>query len=111
MLIGRGTSWSYVGSEAQSVPIGKPTMCLNLRNGSDDYKRYVVMHEFGHALGLEHEHQRPDFWDAIRNYISIDKMERDKDLQGNCQWLENMKLKSNDLKCSSYDADSIMHYW
>ncbi len=40
-------------------------MCLSLLYMSDKYKMSYVLHEFGHALGLDHEHQRSDFWDIL----------------------------------------------
>lgn len=54
-------SWSFVGTDALSVDVDEPTMNFGwLRHDTeiDEYAR-VVMHEFGHALGLIHEHQNP----------------------------------------------------
>ena len=36
--------------------------------------KYIVIHEFGHALGLGHEHQRSDFWELTKPYIDVTKM-------------------------------------
>ncbi len=37
-----------------------PTMHLQFtRQSTDEYIRAVALHEFGHALGLDHEHQNP----------------------------------------------------
>jgi len=47
-------SWSYVGTDCLAVPKGQPTMNLGWPN---DLAR--TLHEFGHALGLIHEHQNP----------------------------------------------------
>ena len=54
-------SWSAIGTDALSVPTKDPTMNFGwLRPGTplEEYMR-VVLHEFGHALGLIHEHQNP----------------------------------------------------
>lgn len=54
-------SWSYVGTDALAVEKSEPTMnfgWLGLDTPLDEYAR-VVTHEFGHALGLIHEHQNP----------------------------------------------------
>lgn len=54
-------SWSVLGQTALDVPKNQPTMNYGwLKPGSSDSAvRQVVLHEFGHALGLIHEHQNP----------------------------------------------------
>jgi serralysin len=55
-------SWSYLGTMALQIPAEQATMNYGwLRPDSpDDELRRVVLHEFGHALGLIHEHQNPN---------------------------------------------------
>lgn len=55
-------SWSVIGTTCKNVAKGKPTMNFGwLTPGVTDAEaRRVVLHEFGHALGLIHEHQNPD---------------------------------------------------
>jgi serralysin len=52
-------SWSYLGTQCQEVPEDEPTMNFGWLTSSspDDEVQRVVLHEFGHALGLGHEHQ------------------------------------------------------
>ena len=45
--------WSYLGNSARSVPHGEPTMSLGLIGPAS---HSVSLHQFGHALGLSHEH-------------------------------------------------------
>jgi serralysin len=54
-------SWSYIGTVCRSIPEPQPTMNYGwLTTDSDETElRRVVLHEFGHAIGLIHEHQNP----------------------------------------------------
>ena len=54
-------SWSVIGTSCRSVPKNQPTMNFGwLTPGvTDDEAQRVILHEFGHALGLIHEHQNP----------------------------------------------------
>lgn len=59
----RGASWSYIGTDAldAALDIDAPTMnfgWLTPATPNDEVQR-VVLHEFGHALGMIHEHQSP----------------------------------------------------
>jgi hypothetical protein len=62
---GYGTYFSYLGTDARNFSrSNKPSMCLifdpnDRRNDQAEFQR-VILHEFGHALGLIHEHMRPD---------------------------------------------------
>ncbi|HUW15279.1 MAG TPA: hemopexin repeat-containing protein [Anaerolineae bacterium] len=55
-------SWSYIGTDALAVSGGRPTMNYGwlTPNSSDTEYNRVVLHEFGHALGMIHEHQHPE---------------------------------------------------
>jgi hypothetical protein len=46
-------AWSYVGTDNQGIPLSQPTMNLGFLDGG------TAAHEFGHAIGLAHEHQNP----------------------------------------------------
>ena len=47
-------AWSYIGTDARGISAGEPTMNFGWLDEA------VVLHEFGHAIGLAHEHQNPD---------------------------------------------------
>jgi hypothetical protein len=69
----RGGYWSAVGVMAANVAPNEPTLNLdgfperlapyldgrNPTGWQDSYEHSVVLHEFGHALGLSHEHFHP----------------------------------------------------
>jgi len=54
-------SWSSVGTTCRQVPAPQPTMNYGWldKNSTQAEIEEVVLHEFGHALGLIHEHQNP----------------------------------------------------
>jgi hypothetical protein len=56
-----GFSWSTVGTDSLTRPRTQPSMnygWLKPNTPDREYRR-VVLHEFGHALGMIHEHQNP----------------------------------------------------
>ncbi|WP_422089468.1 M12 family metallopeptidase [Tenacibaculum ovolyticum] len=107
----RGGHWSRLGTQSkgsgQSMNIGYED------NGSSDYGfRGTTIHEFGHALGLSHEHQNPVAgikWNkpAVYKYFAgapnyWDKAKVDHNLF--------RRLDKNTTNYSEYDPKSIMHY-
>ena len=73
------------------------------------YNEFNVLHQFGHALGLIHEHQRSCFWRHIRKHLDVDRMKHDLGYHFK-NWLEVVEedyLNDVDL----YDPDSVMHFW
>jgi serralysin len=81
-------SWSFRGTEAHDVPPTCPTITL-VRIANDTtistYDRRIILHEFGHLLGLLDEIQNPNAkipWrpeiraDFAINYIYISQVEK-----------------------------------
>ena len=55
-------SWSVIGTTCRKITATtQPTMNFGWldENSTDEEIKRVVLHEFGHALGLIHEHQNP----------------------------------------------------
>jgi hypothetical protein len=55
-------SWSYVGTDVSLIRVPDATMNLGwIDQGAAllDEDRGVILHEFGHTLGMQHEHQSP----------------------------------------------------
>lgn len=67
----QGFSWSAIGTDALTVPSTRATMNYGWLAPATPLREYqrVVRHEFGHALGMIHEHQNP----AAQGQIPWDK--------------------------------------
>ena len=109
-----GKKETIIGKKAQRAKYNEATMWLDLHSGgvNDDYKKHIVIHEFGHALGLGHEHQRSDFWKLIKPYVNIAKMKTDlklNDKSFKMNWDSDQQFRR--AECTDYDPHSIMHYW
>ena len=104
---------SYVGNEADSFP-RDTTMFLqdideDLKNGNTDARR-IILHEFGHGLGLNHELQHPDAaipWDTAAVYTYYkEKFKWEPPLT-----YQQVFEKINDIGLKSqFDTTSIMVY-
>ena len=104
---------SKVGKKALEAKHNEPTMWLDLHTGGvgDDYKKHIVIHEFGHALGLDHEHQRSDFWKVIKPYADVTKMKKDLNLTDKAfKSIWDSDHHFNTGKYTTYDPYSVMHY-
>lgn len=110
---GRG-SWSRLGTQCRHVAKDKPTMNFGWLEpaSSDEDVRSVVLHEFGHALGLIHEHQNPE------RPINWDRDAVRKDLGGPPNNWDDEKIERNifnkydpaKVVATSTDPLSIMMY-
>jgi hypothetical protein len=90
----------------------KPTMNLDIHDKTSE-KRFArsILHEFGHALGMVHEHQSPKSgipWDEEKAYNHY---------QNQCKWdretVDSEVLRRYDedqTNSSEFDPDSIMTY-
>src|SRR5688572_5886481 len=75
-------AWSYIGTDCRGIPRNAPTMNLGfLEDGTP-------AHEFGHALGLAHEHQSPI---------------------GGIEWKEDIVIREMAKSPNFWDAETTRH--
>jgi len=48
-------NWAYIGTDCMTAPVDKPTVNFGFMEPAEA----SVLHEFGHVLGLLHEHNHP----------------------------------------------------
>jgi serralysin len=94
-------SWSYLGTVAQQIPAPDATMNYGwlTPDSPDDELRRVVLHEFGHALGLIHEHQNPN------TPIPWNRAAVIADLSGPPNFWDEPTIENNIFKV--YDPDTV----
>lgn len=112
-LEGKG-SWSFIGKDAHQIPEPQPTMNFGwfTDETDDDEIRRVTLHEFGHAIGLIHEHQNP------LNAIQWNRDQVIKDLSGPPNNWDQATIENNmfaafnpgDVTGTAVDPTSIMMY-
>lgn len=105
-------SWSYIGTDAKTIPGNQPTMNYGWFTAETDDGEFsrVILHEFGHALGAIHEHQHPLGgipWDKPKVYDYYARQGWD-----HAKVDQNIfaKYDGNQLNMTAYDKTSIMHY-
>ena len=100
-------SYSVIGREASNVPKTEPTMNFGW------FDVGTVLHEFGHALGLVHEHQNPKGndiqWDVPALNAYMKRTQGWDAAQVQTQVIK--KYNSNQLNGSTFDPNSIMLYF
>jgi len=75
-------AWSYVGTDNRGIALNQPTMNLGFLDGG------TAAHEFGHAIGLAHEHQNS---------------------AGGMEWIEAAVIKSLSGPPNNWDEAMIRH--
>lgn len=138
-------AWSMLGNEALMIPKNQPTMNLgwldnDIQFNSPDFKNtgQVVVHEWGHALGMIHEHQNPKenkiVWNKpvvydelartnnwtpamvdnnmFKKYGDWNLCQEAKQMEGEERFVAEQNYCEGDLVNGSvYDPKSVMHYF
>jgi hypothetical protein len=106
-----GASASAVGRDVLTIPLNEPTTVYGW-DLTTPYGRGTALHELGHVLGMEHEHQSPFAgiqWHEAAVYASLggppNNWPRDMVYRNILQ-----KLDTSQVEGSQWDPDSIMEY-
>jgi hypothetical protein len=100
-------AWSYIGTDCKKIPQNEPTMNLGFMDGG------TAAHEFGHAIGLGHEHQNP----AGGIEWNRDAVIRDLSGPPNSWTVEQIehnvlnKYSVDQIRGTVFDRESIMLYF
>lgn len=107
-------SYSYIGKDALGIASNKETMNFGWFDDttSDSEFSRTTIHEFGHALGMIHEHQHPLAaipWDKPKVYAYYAGY---PNYWTQAQVDNNLfaKYSTSQTQYSTYDTQSIMHY-
>ncbi len=100
-------AWSYIGTDCQGIARNQPTMNLGFLDGG------TAAHEFGHAIGLAHEHQNPKGGIEWNEEVVL------RDLAGPPNnWTPEMirhnvleKYALDQIRGTDFDPESIMLYF
>ena len=88
-------------------------MSLNFRNMDVKEVKAMVIHQFGHALGMGHALMRPEEWDGIKEYVDVRKMAMschdEIDEKAFMRQWTGMGLRTHVQV--NHDEKSVMQYW
>jgi hypothetical protein len=100
-------AWSYIGTDNRGIALNHPTMNLGFLDGG------TAAHEFGHAIGLAHEHQNPAGgmdWNEATVIKSLSGPPNNWDV---AMIRHNVldKYRVDQIQGTAFDPDSIMLYF
>ena len=106
-----GSSASAVGRDVLNVPLNEPTTVYGW-SLTTPYGSGTALHELGHVLGMEHEHQNPFAGIKWHEQAVYDALARPPNSWDHDTTFHNIleKLSSTQVQGSTWDPDSIMEY-
>ncbi|MEJ8809433.1 M12 family metallopeptidase [Variovorax ureilyticus] len=105
-------SWSYVGRDVLNIKsLQERTMNFGWPL-TTAYGRDTALHEIGHTIGLEHEHQNPNAGITWNRQAVIDYFKGPPNNWDDAQieWNILRKIPASEIKGTTWDPDSVMEY-
>ncbi len=100
-------AWSYIGTDCRGIARKEPTMNLGFLDGG------TAAHEFGHTLGLAHEHQNPAGGMQWNEKIVIGEMAKSPNFWDEQTTRHNImrKYSADQVNGTRFDPESVMLYF
>ncbi|MBT9487873.1 MAG: peptidase [Rubrivivax sp.] len=100
-------AWSYVGTDCRDIPLNEATMNLGFLDGG------TSAHEWGHALGLAHEHQNPAGGIQWNEPVVIREMAKSPNFWDAETTRHNIlqRYRADQVNGTSFDPKSVMLYF
>jgi hypothetical protein len=106
-----GSSASAVGRDVLTIPLNEPTTVYGW-DLTTPYGSGTALHELGHVLGMEHEHQNPFAGIKWHEQAVYDALAKPPNNWDHATTYHNIleKLTAQQVQGSMWDPDSIMEY-
>jgi hypothetical protein len=106
-----GSSASAVGRDVLTIPLNEPTTVYGW-DLTTPYGSGTALHELGHVIGMEHEHQNPYAGIKWHEQAVYDALAQPPNNWDHDTTYHNIleKLSTQQVQGSTWDPDSIMEY-
>ncbi len=100
-------AWSYVGTDCRGIPLNEATMNLGFEDGG------TAAHEWGHAIGLAHEHQNPAGGIQWNEEVVIRELAKSPNFWDEQSTRHNVlnRYTADQVNGTDFDPESIMLYF